>query len=334
MSSDKDKQPAEPCSECDQIRIGKALDAEESARAFGRDLEKLESQQKLDIGKLAEQQGIDLAKLEREHEIELDTAEDAAVTELQKARWETEFGLAKLFHEKLGEVAGGAIERARDSAKYIQTVAAWIATLYGSLLALVFSVTDNPLPVRGVFSALFLGLAVALATGYLAFVTRPPTIPFYEGGGSLTEQQMNRTGYLINWINATVLDRRWAIRASVVSLALGVAFIPAAFVTRSQTVSVPEAPTAPAIPAAIAAQIGNPAAELFKEQVSSYKSAVIKNNEASKQASQAAIDTPDREAALNDLMLVLAGIGLLLVIFFPIAYGRVRDKPPAPAAAP
>lgn len=293
-----------PCSDCDKVELEKRLAAEESVKAFQRELQ----------------------KLEKEHENGLDSSEDAAATALQKARWESEFGLVKLFHEKITELAGGSIERSRDSAKYVQTAAAWIATLYTGLLALVFSVTENPLPLRGVYAAGFLGLAVALAAAYLAFIGNPGKLTMYDGGGSLTEQQLNRTGFLVRWVNATVRDRRWAIRASVVCLAIGVAFIPVAFVANSRPAPIPDAPTPPTIPAAIATQLGDAANQLFEAQLKSYQAALAARNKAIREAPTEAKSIAADEATVNEIALACAIAGLLVAFLGPLIYGHFADK--------
>jgi hypothetical protein len=304
-----------PCSDCDKVELEKRLAAEESVKTFQRELEKL-----------GKQQDGEAKKLGLEHANELDSAEDTAVTEMQKSRWESEFGLAKLFHEKITELAGGSVERSRDSAKYVQTAAAWIATLYTGLLALVFSVTENPLPLRGVYAAVFLGLAVSLAAAYLAFISNPGKLKMFDGGGSLTEQQMNRTGFLIRWVNATVRDRRWAIRASVICLALGVAFIPAAFVANSRPAPVPDLPAAPAIPGVIAGQVSDSAVELFETQLGSYRAALEARNDAIKSAPAQAKSIAADEATTNEVALGLALLGLLLALLGPLVYGHYADS--------
>jgi superfamily II helicase len=149
------------CDECEQIRLGKDLDAAATTVAFERELKKLRLQQQNDLAKLA------AAQINA-----LDIAEDAATTDFQKAQWAAESELNKLFHQTVSDVARNSIERSRDSAKYVQTAAVAIAGLYSGLLGLVFSITSNPLPIRGVYATAFLGLAVALATAYLAFIKR------------------------------------------------------------------------------------------------------------------------------------------------------------------
>lgn len=314
--------PAEPCTKCDEIKLQAQLGAEEAARAFQRELQKVGGQHENELAKLARQQDNDLAKLARQHELELAKAEDAAVTDFQKARWQTDAELTKAFHQTIADVAKGSIDRSRDSAKFVQTAAAAIVTLYSGLLALVFSVTDNPLPLRGVYAAVFLGLAVALATAYLAFITKPPSPKIYAGGGNLTEMQLHRTGYLTRWVNATVHDRRWAIRASVISLALGVAFIPAAFIATSRPVAIPDPPVTPNIPSTIAAPVTDQAVQLFEAQVQGYEAAALARNEAIERAAVAASDIADDETDLNIIVSLLALGGLLVVLFGPWVYSK------------
>lgn len=293
------------CDDCEKVELEKRLTAEENLKAFEREKE----------------------KLRLEHENSLNSAEETASTELQKSRWESEFSLAKLFHEKVTEIAAGSVERSRDSAKYIQTAAAWIATLYSGLLALVFSVTDNPLPLRGAFAAIFLGLAVALSAAYLAFITNPRGLKLFGGGASLTEQQLNRTGFLIKWVNATVRDRRWAIRASVLCLAFGVAFIPAAFISNHRPAPVPDAPVAPAIPAQIDPAISDSAKELFQAQIGSYEGAVKARNGAIEKSSTESEGISSAEEKTNWITFCLALFCFLFAMLGPLVWAWKVDEP-------
>jgi VIT1/CCC1 family predicted Fe2+/Mn2+ transporter len=308
---------AEPCTDCDKARLEHTLSAEEAARAAARDLAKLEREKQLDAEETARASARELTKLATEHELALDTAEDAALTAAQQTQLDAEAELGKLFHQSISEVATGSIERSRDSAKYVQTAAAAIAALYTGVLALVFSVTDDPLPVRGVAAAVFLGLAVALATAYLAYITRAAQPPMYAGGSSLSELQLNRTGFLTTWVNAIINERRWALRASILSLAIGVAFIPAAFVATHRPPSIPEPPAAPTIPMQIAPEVADQAAKAFAAQVKSYNAAVKARNAAIVSAANATTTAADDEQWANWITLVLGIIGLIVVVGGP-----------------
>jgi hypothetical protein len=296
---------ADDC-KCDRekIELEKKLGAEEAVRAFEREKQKV---------------GL-------EHANTIDSAEETAATELQKSRWESEFALAKLFHEKVSDVAAGAVERSRDSAKYVQTASAAIATLYTGVLGLVFSVTDHPLPLRGVLATVFLGLSVALAAAYLAFITTPRRLKMFGGGASLTEQQLNRTGFLIKWVNATVRDRRWAIRASVLCLGFGVAFIPAPFVSSHRPAAVPDAPVAPAIPGEVASSVVTRATQLFEAQAESYEEAVNKRNDAIAKASEESEEISAKEKTTNLVSLALAVIALIVALLGPVIWAQTIDR--------
>jgi hypothetical protein len=291
------------CGECEKVELEKRLEAEEAARGAERELKKLAA----------------------EHQNALDSAADTAASELQKSHWESEFSLARLFHEKTTELAAASVERSRDSAKYVQTAAAWIATLYTGLLALVFSVTENPLPSRGIYAAVFLGLSVALAVAYLAFIASPRHLLMWDGGSSLSESQLNRTGFFVKWVNASVRERRWAIRASVISLAFGVAFIPAAFVSNSHPAEIPAAPTAPSIPASVAGGLEGPAAEVLAEEIADYRSAVAARNQAIANAPGELDEIKEDESDANQRALLLAALGLLIALLGPLVYGHFAD---------
>jgi len=77
--------------------------------------------------------------------------------------------LAK-FHDTMTTLAIGSVDRARAGAELVQKASAALVTLYTGVLALVFSVTNNPLPPRGVLAPVFLGLAVVLSTAYIAYL--------------------------------------------------------------------------------------------------------------------------------------------------------------------
>jgi hypothetical protein len=112
-------------------------------------------------------------------------AESDADLEAEASERTKELELRGKYHEEMIKIAGGAIDRSRDSAKFVQTAAAAILTAYAALLGLVFSAEGRPLPVRGVYAAVFLGLAVALAVAYLAFVKDTKPVKAYEPRASI-----------------------------------------------------------------------------------------------------------------------------------------------------
>lgn len=287
--------PEAACDECEKVRIDKELTAAEAARAHERDLAKLA---------LAHER--ELSKLGQQHIHALHSAGDAA-----------DIASQKLFHETIAEIAKGSIERSRDSAKYVQTAAAAIATLYTGVLALVFSVTDHPLPARGVLAPVFLGLSVALATAYLAYMKKAGITSEVPQGPSAAELAMNRSRILTRHVNLTIYNRKWAIRAAVISLGVGVGFIAAPFVGSQRATAIPAAPVAPAIPSQVADELSAQAVQLFEQQTASYLEAVNARNEAIKSAAEDAADAAGQDRTANLISFVLAALALVGVLGGP-----------------
>ncbi len=168
--------------------------------------------------------------------IAAEAADSAAVDASDAAAEAQDLAHRTLYHTKIAELAIGSIDRARDSAKFIQTASAALIAAYTGLLGLVFSTTSRTLPVRGVYAALFLGLAVALSVAYLAFLRgSSASVGAYEPGTSYADTQLARSINLIDWTNTVVSTRAWALRAAVLCLAIGVAFVPAAFIGPSSS---------------------------------------------------------------------------------------------------
>lgn len=277
------------------------------------------------------------AAAERAYERQTEQAETAALVALEQARWDAEHALAKIFHETVAEVSKGSIDRSRDSAKYVQTAAAAAGVLYTGVLGLAFSVTDDPLPLRGVWAAMFLGLSIALATAYLAFLTKAAPPPMYGGGNSLADLQLRRTGFLTQWVLATVFHRRWAIRASVLALGFGVAFVPAPFVSAARTPDVPAAPVAPEIPGEVAEAVRDDAARLFRARVDDFERATKARAAALEAQSAAVAAAREDERRAERAFRGAAALALLTTLAGPWLLGgwldRRRATPTNPANA-
>jgi hypothetical protein len=143
----------------------------------------------------------------------------------------------KAFYTALLEVAKGSIDRARASADVVQKAAAAIVTLYVGILGVAFAVAENPLPLRGVYPAIYLGLAIALSTVFLAFLPDASEEETVEASGVGEEdvRGLALANLFIRWTRAQALVRSRWLRASVIALAVGVAFLPAPFITAGST---------------------------------------------------------------------------------------------------
>lgn len=158
------------------------------------------------------------------------TDEEIATTAANRG---ADLAVMQAYCQAILDTAKGSIDRARASADIVQKAAAAIATIYAAILGVSFSVSDRPLPVRGIFAAVLLGLAIFLSTSYLAFLrdaqdeSQPPQDPL----PSDTDKKTRMIVSFVRWTRAAALDRAPLLRASVVALGLALAFLPAPFVT-------------------------------------------------------------------------------------------------------
>lgn len=171
-----------------------------------------------------------------------DSAAALAATDAQRtqAAWSNEYALLQSLYGAYLDVTKGALDRAQSRAQFVQTAAAAVSTAYAGILALSYSVSStNPkirsLPVQGIVATLFLGLSIALATVYLAYFGGQGSVPGPGAAPSLGEQQRARLASFINWASAPIVTRVYFLHAAVVSLAVGVACLPVAYMSISST---------------------------------------------------------------------------------------------------
>ncbi len=141
--------------------------------------------------------------------------------------------LAK-FHDTMTTLAIGSVDRARAGAELVQKASAALVTLYTGVLALVFSVTNNPLPPRGVLAPVFLGLAVVLSTAYIAYLE--PTTGYNPAPTPVLGPEpkaLERLNTIITTAGDIATRRSVFLRASVVALGFGLAYIVLPFITFS-----------------------------------------------------------------------------------------------------
>lgn len=172
---------------------------------------------------------------------------DAAIAR-RKANQDADIAQNAEFQKALLDVAKAGIDRSRANAETVQKAAGAIGTIYTGILGVTFSVTSRPLPTRGVLPAAFLGIAVALSTAYLAYMSRRPdmSVNALDAGRTGLAGQFERVSFLLRWVRRTVRRRAWLLRSSVIGLALGVVLLPVPFVSwGGHAATVPDTPPWP-----------------------------------------------------------------------------------------
>ena len=153
------------------------------------------------------------------------------------------------FHNALIEVSKTAIDRARAGADTVQKSAGAIATVYTTVLAVAFSVSERPLPSRGLVPAILLGWAIVWSTAYLAYLSRAKAVKQPQPTTEFEEGAMRRSIAFIEWTRSAAMNRKYALRVSVFALAFGLALLPAPFVNfEPVTETSASAPTGPPWP--------------------------------------------------------------------------------------
>jgi hypothetical protein len=175
----------------------------------------------------------DLTRAHYQAQLDEHAASEALDRDKNKLEAETEWALTRVFHEALMDVSKASVGGANARAESVRTAAGAIGVIYTGVLGLSFSVSDNPLPLRGVVPALFLGIAMLMATAYIAYPVEPAADTDWPEGGraSAIENQQERTTAFMKWAAGTVRAGEYALRAAVISLGFGIIFLPVAFVS-------------------------------------------------------------------------------------------------------
>lgn len=260
--------------------------------------------------------------------LEREAAQEAAAENLRAERIKSsgalEDELNKLYHQKVADVSVAGIDRARDGAKFVQTAATAVFAVYTGLLALVYSVTTNPLPLRGAWAGVFFGLAIAFATAYLAFLVESAKQNPSLDNRSLVQRQYSRTARLTEWVRASVNSGRYSSRAAVLSLAFGAFFMAAPFVSGVAATSAVEPPIPPAPPGTVAAGFEDQALELFRAQVDDYKIALEAHKTNLQVRESAAGARAAAEEELNRQFVWAGGLAMAVVLLGPALYGLIE----------
>ena len=230
------------------------------------------------------------------------------------------------FHANLAELYLGSVARTRSAAEAVRNAAAAIGTIYAAVLGLIF-LTNRPLPLRGLIPAVFLGLAIAGASAYLAYMRpwvgdgRPPSYPEESARdtvAAIRAQQDRRTRSLRRQAQKANYRRSYLLRVAVLSLGFAVLFLPAAFVRHpgAAATSIPLAwPRAPITS-------NEPSLALYKAQLRE-----VAEQRAASSAGAAEASSVDRFFDRNGwIWSALWGLAMLLSLGFVLVYARFWAK--------
>ena len=139
------------------------------------------------------------------------------------------------------DVAKGQIDRSVLRTQFLTTAASAIGTVYTAIIALSFGLgqPNHALPAVGIAPAVFLGLSIALAAYYLAYITSQTHQLNEQVATSMhratlilpVQRLFEERNHLIEWVANAVVSRVQWLHAAVISLAIGVVFLPIPFVT-------------------------------------------------------------------------------------------------------
>lgn len=144
---------------------------------------------------------------------------------------ETSLALYESLHAAMLDVGKGTLERARSGAETLQKAAGAIISLYTAVLALAFSVSERPLPARGLVPAVLLGASILFSTVYLAYLSPARDVDQPLPHSDWRVAAMRRLEFFVRWTRAGAYNRRYWLHAAVLTLAFAVALIPAPFVS-------------------------------------------------------------------------------------------------------
>jgi len=234
-----------------------------------------------------------------------------------RADADAEIALAHAYYTAVFEVAKGSMDRARGSAETVQKASAAIVTLYTGVLALAFSVSSHPLPAKGLFAAVLLGVAILLSTAFLAFLPDADLpdrqIDASDVGDTTTLGEL-LDALFVRWTRSAALARSRLLRGSVIALAGAVALMPAPFVTIGKKVAAPPPIAWPAPPAVVSGD---------REMARTLYAAQVAEVAQERKQPIAQVDSVN----LWPWLFGLALIAVLVVIVFPLSKSSCDRSP-------
>lgn len=151
----------------------------------------------------------------------------------EETDWDHEYKLSTSIHDSYIRICENQLDRIILKIDLYQKIIASVSTIYVGFLALSFSIHDgNPLPLIGIFSPLFLGLAFFLISIYAFYLTNhnsPISSDSELGKKTLVDYQNERRNQFIQWVNQKILYKRNFLTSSIISFGIGIITLPLAY---------------------------------------------------------------------------------------------------------
>lgn len=131
------------------------------------------------------------------------------------------------------EVSKATIDRSIQRAEFLQKVAAAVVSLYTAILALTYAADKtkgNTISILGVIPGFFIGISYLLSAFYVSFITRSKDIEETKSDGTLIGEELSQRITFIKWNRATAMKRIPLLQASIISLGIGILFLPIPYI--------------------------------------------------------------------------------------------------------
>jgi hypothetical protein len=152
--------------------------------------------------------------------------------EVPDPRAANEAALLKSVHDAYIEVTKATLATSLTRVNVVTGSVAAIATIYTGLLALVYAAKPNEgskLDFEAVLPGVFLGMSLVLVSIYAAMLKKGSTstglLPSGDGGDIVQQRLI----LFMQWAFNGMLKKTWALNAGIVSMGVGVVYLPLPF---------------------------------------------------------------------------------------------------------
>jgi hypothetical protein len=221
-----------------EARKDKELEVENARADSELALENARGDKRLEVQNARADTELALNEARDDKELEVENARADKAREVMEARVDAdrtaEVALLKSIHDAYIDVTKGTLDRSVTRAQFLTAAIGAVSTAYTTLLGVNFAVASSkPAPGRALIPVVFLGVALALAALYVAFLRRTSSDRQLLPTSTAVTVAEDRLVTFMEWTFAGVLARSWALRTSIVAFAAGIAVMPLPFVTIS-----------------------------------------------------------------------------------------------------